>query len=355
MNLPIHSFMRISIFRLALSIILGVTVFSSAPIFGQAFLMDTTGVPQQYRRYFEQVERDLNARIQEYSSELPLALLYELNKLYIVARVAPAPAGILGFAGPTATVSARIGDAFRPKTFVVPVTGQITINLNEIDFMIEENELIPTIEHEVLHAFGFGSLWPQNRLIGPVNGVGSTQYIGGKYAIQQYRKETNNPYAAFIPIEQFGGGGTALAHWSDEPPFFNQTFTPAFKKETMTGFACDLRPNTLDELICPPKFFSMTSAGALADLGYALHQINPNKTTPPLGLAGRNWPKIVGSQRNPFAGPGGGGSNGNLSFRLTNIVKVYKSNAKVTGGVDEEGPAVKSEDPFNLRGHNWAK
>jgi hypothetical protein len=192
-------------------------------------------------------------------------------------------------------------------------------------------------------------------LIAPVNGVGATQYVGGRYAIQEFRKEANRPYATYVPIMQFGGSGTALAHWSDDDAFFGQTFTPAFTKELMTGFACDLRPGTEDEFVCPPVFFSMTTEGALADLGYAMYKLNRNKTAPPTGLAGRNWPKIVGSRRDPFAGAGGAGGTGNLSFKLTNIVKVYKANSTVGEGVDLEEPNMKVSDPFNLRDHNWAK
>jgi hypothetical protein len=357
MNSIAHGSRFILISRIAIvgCVVMGLGFANGRSALGQAFRLDQSGVPQQFRQYFDEVEQSLNQRIQDYSNELPVALLYELNKLYITARVVPAPAGILGFAGPTATVSIQVGDIFRQKTFVVPVTGQITINLNEIDFMLEENQLIPTIEHEILHAFGFGSLWTQNRLIAPLNGVGATQYVGGKYAIQEFRKETNRPYAAFVPIMQFGGPGTALSHWADDDPFFGQTFTPAFKKEIMTGFACDLRPGTEDEFVCPPVFFSMTTEGALADLGYAMYKINPNRTPPPTGIAGRNWPKIVGDRRDPFAGPGGAGSTGNLSFKLTNIVKVYRANSKVADGIDTEEPIIKAGDPFNLRDHNWAK
>jgi hypothetical protein len=335
---------------------------------GQAFRLDLSGIPEDYRSYFTDVERDLNTRIQDYSNELPRALLYNLNKLFIVARIAPAPAGVLGFAGPTGTVSMRVRDPFNPlltRNLVVPVTGQITINANEIDQMITDGLLVDTIAHEILHTFGFGSLWIQNRLIravgpsGPVNdgtpdGLGLGQYFG-KYALQQYRLETNNRFAGFVPIEQFGGAGTALSHWSDEPPFFNQTFTPAFKKELMTGFACDLVPDTVDEFVCPPTFFSMTTEGALADLGFAMYRINPNRVSPPTGLAGRNWPKIVGSNLNPFADPNARFSdNGNLSFRRVNIVKVYKQGKTTGDGLTNEEPDLRSDDPFHLRNHNWA-
>jgi hypothetical protein len=353
--------------RLAL-LALSLLVVPSQSLRGQAFVLDTSGVPQQYRVYFNDVAVDLNNRIQDYSNELPKSLLYQLDKLYIVCLVAPAPAGVLGFAGPNGTVTHRSTDnQLRIRRKVVPVHGTITINSNEIDAMIADDLLDSTIGHEILHVFGFGSLWQQNRLVGPISefgpqpvnnlptSVGLFQYFGGKYAIEQYRRETNNRFAGFVPIEQSGGGGTALSHWADEGPFFNQTFTPAFTKEIMTGFACDSADGTGNDLVCPPTFFSMTTEGALADLGYAMYKINPNQTKPPTGLAGRDWPKIVGSRRNPFADPNdpfNGG--GNLSFRFTNITKVYKRSAQVTAGVDGKDPVIRPEDPFNLRNHNWA-
>lgn len=348
-----------------IAILLGLSLFAvpSQSVMGQAFVLDTSGVPEQYREYFDEIEHDLNSRIQDYSNELPRSVLYQLNKLYIIALVRPAPDGVLGFASPDAIViHSSVDNRLRTRRIAVPVTATITINSNMIEMMIADDLLRPTIAHEILHAFGFGTLWTQNLLSGPVNesgpaggagGVGLTQYIGGTYAIRQYRIETNNRFAGFVPLEQRGGGGSALSHWADEGPFFNQTFTPAFTKELMTAFACDSEDGGIN-LICPPKFFSMTTEGALADLGYAMYKINPNKTKPPTGLAGRDWPKIVGSRRDPFSDPNSQLAGENLSFRRTNILKVYKSNSSVTAGVNAREPSNRVDDPFNLRNHKWA-
>ncbi len=342
------------------ALLAAVAFFPVATSYGQAFIVDSSMVPQQYQSYFKEVEDDLNSRIQDYSNELPVALLHQINKLYIVVFFQPAPDGVLGFASPNGLVSLQTGDLFNTKRRTVAVTGSLTINSNAIDMMIAENLLAPVIAHEILHVFGVGSLWAQNDLIGPLNGVGLTQYIGGKYAIEQYRKEANKPFAPFVPIEQFGGPGTALSHWDGQDPFFNQTFTPAFQMDLMMGYACEIRPGTEDELICPPKFFSLTTEGSMADLGFAMYKINPNKTPAPTGTAGRNWPKIVGSGINPFGGgavvgdEGGGGEPG-LSFRKVNIVKVFKKNPKVAGDVHpEENNELNKKDPFNLRNHSWA-
>lgn len=321
----------------------------------QVFELDMTSVPANILPIFREIEEDLNSRVQNYSNDLPRALLYQLDKVRIVVNVEPAPEGILGFAGPTAIVTHQSGSLFRVQRRAVVVAGQVTINSNEIPFMLANNNLAETFAHEILHAFGFGSMWQQNDLIGPVGGVGTTQYIGGRYAIEQYREEANLPYAVFVPLEQAGGGGTALSHWADQPPFFNQTFTPAFQKELMTGFACDINPVT-GALVCPPTFVSMTTEGALADLGFAMYKINPNTTPPPTGQAGNNWPKIIGSGVDPFAGPIPLGGEGNLGFKLVNIQKVYKKTKSVNAEVNSENPAaVEKNDPFRLRNHGWSK
>jgi hypothetical protein len=351
-----------------LILLIGLMSLSGRAAFGQAFVLDLSAIPDEYREYFVGVERDLNTRIQDYSNELPRALLFNLDKLYIVARLQAAGPDVLGFASPSGVVRMEVTNPrnrLLKRPLVVPVAGTITINSDLIDQMIADETLVPTIAHEILHVFGFGSLWGANQLTGPASsagpvtvpgdptGVGLTQYIGGKYAIQQYRIETSNPFAAFVPLEQFGGAGTALSHWSDEPPFFNQTFTPAFRKELMTGFACDVVPDD-GTVVCPPTFFSMTTEGALADLGFAMFKINPNSSPPPKNLANRNWPKIVGTQLDPFAGPPGRFNTG-LTFSRVNIVRVYKSNKAAAGGVNAEEPGPRAEDPFNLRDLNWAR
>jgi len=334
---------------LALSMLL--TTKSSA----QVFELDMTSVPENVLPIFKEIEDDLNSRVQNYSNELPLALLYQLDKVRIVVNVVPAPEGILGFAGPTAIVTHQAGDLFRTHRRAVVVAGQVTINSNEIPFMLADNILGDTFAHEILHAFGFGSLWEENDLVGPVGGVGTTQYIGGRYAIEQYREEANLPFAVFVPLEQGGGGGTALSHWADQPPFFNQTFTPAFTKELMTGFACDIHPVT-GAIVCPPTFLSMTTEGAMADLGFAMFKLNPNSSPPPTGQAGNNWPKIIGSGVDPFAGPIALGGDNNLGFKLVNIQRVYKKHKKVTAEVNSENPTpIHRDDPFRLRNHGWSK
>ena len=343
--------------------LLGNSTVSTIQLQAQVFELDKTGVPPQYMPTVEVAEQELNSRIQNYSNELPLAMLYQLDKLRILVRFDPAPEGILGFAAPTALVTFQGGNLFNQRRYAVPVAGELTININEVDFMIADGIFESVFVHEILHVFGVGSLWEDNDLIAPLGGVGAVQYIGGRYAIQQYRIETEQPFAVFVPLEQRGGPGTALGHWADQPPFFNQTFTRAFTKELMTGFACDVDPNT-GAILCPPTFFSMTTEGSLADLGYAMYKLNPNSTPPPVGQAGLNWPKITGSGIDPFVGgrpqggedDGGGGGGGNLGFRMVNIQRVYRKHQGVGENVlpPPQAPG-QPQDPFRLRNHSWTQ
>lgn len=152
--------------------------------------------------------------------------------------------GVLGSTGPT---SLRGGS-------YLPSTARMTFDTADAKALLArtetsatgstETEWDATVQHEMLHAVGFGSLWARKGL------VSGHSYIG-KAGELEYAKLLN-PAATTgiaVPLETRGGSGTADAHWSES----------AFKTEMMTGY--------LNHSYAP---LSALTAHSLADLGYGL-------------------------------------------------------------------------------------
>ena len=290
------------------------------------------------------------ARIQAYSTELPRAIRDQLGSLTIDATVSPidGAGGILGQAGPTAILT--IGSSRR--NFAVALRSQMTFDLDDFPSMTADGILVTVIAHEMGHALGFGTLFDGNGLIGPLYGFGQTEYINGEYALMGYRRDISNPVASFIPLEQRGGGGTALGHWLDMPPFFNQAFTGAFKKELMTGFIGDIDPNT-GVIVFANSFVAQATWGAMADLGFAVEGVN-GAFAAKKGRGTGRWPKITGQGSNPFENNGIPPAAG-LRFNLASIQSVSKVTLGSKGAGAEDVETTVGDDPYSLRNHRWVK
>jgi hypothetical protein len=312
--------------------------------------IDTSAVDPSALPAVREAEAIWEARIQAYSTELPRAIRDQLGSILISATVAPVDGvgGILGFAGPDAVITISNSN----RAFAVAVRSSMTFDLDDFPSLEADGILVSVIAHEMGHALGFGTLFAGNGLIGPLGGFGQTEYINGDYALAGFRLETNNPVATFVPLEQRGGPGTALGHWNDFPPFFNQVFTPAFTKELMTGFACDFDPVS-QTLVCAPTFVSQATFGAMADLGYAVQGIN-GAFAAPRGLGTGRWPKIIGSTTDPFALNGVPPAPG-LGFSQPNFKALVVESMGSTGSGVGEVDTDFIDDPFSLRRHSWAK
>jgi len=299
------------------------------------------------------------ARIQAYSTELPKGVRDQLGSLFITAVVAPIDGvgGILGSAGPDAFITFEGGQTAQSENtsntqFSVSVRATMTFDLDDFASLQADGILVSTIAHEMGHAMGFGTLFAPNGLAAARGGFGQTEYINGQYAIQGYRNDIGNPVASFVPLEQTGGPGTALGHWIDAPPFFNQVFTGAFKKEIMTGYAGDLDTST-GQLVFAPNFISEATFGAFADLGFAVDGFNGAFAAPKGAGTGR-WPKSVGPGVNPFEVNGVPAAAG-LNFNLTQIRAVTLESLGSTGSGAGEIETEALEDPYALRKHRWTK
>jgi hypothetical protein len=325
-----------------------VVPFSSAS--ADVIHVDISAVDPSAVSAVREAEAIWEARIQAYSSEVPRAILDQLGSLTISATVAPidGPGGILGFAGPDAVIT--IGSSRR--NFAVAVRSSMTFDLDDFPSLIADGTLVQVIAHEMGHALGFGTLFDGNDLIDPRGGFGPIEYINGQYAINGYRKDIGNPVAMYVPLEQRFGPGTALGHWIDAPPFFNQSLTAAFKKELMTGILGDFDPVTGAIFFADP-FISDATWGAFADLGFAVNGVNGQFTAPRGNGTGR-WPKEVGSGANPFDSNGVPPAAG-LRYNLVTVKAAYKSAIESEGSGVDNVASEAVEDPYKLRRHRWAK
>ena len=243
--------------------------------------VDVSGVDPRFRDLFVGAEAFWESRIQDWSEDLPLGLRRNLQPLQITASTGQIDGvgGAVGGAAVTSTATWQSSGFFGTRNYAVPQTAFMQFDLADLDsfdptdpFALTRADFSDTIIHEMGHAMGFGSLWAENDFLGASLG-GATQYTFDGHALEQYRRESGNPFAQFVPIEQQGGGGTALAHWDSNDRFFNQLDTTG-RTETMLGFIFNTDSN--GNIINGIDFVSETTWGQMADTGWEVQGINDN-------------------------------------------------------------------------------
>ena len=170
-----------------------------------------------------------------------------IDDLYVTAelKAIDGTGGVLGQAGPTAVWSANDLTAAGKMQF--DVADALTYS----SFGLWDD----IVTHEFMHVLGFGSLWNY----GSHSLVSGTQYTGAE-AVAAYQA-TIDPGAAFIPVEDGGGSGTAGSHWDED----------ALGSELMTGY------------INGNNYLSNFSVMSLDDLGYAITYLDYPYDVWPLG------------------------------------------------------------------------
>ena len=154
--------------------------------------------------------------------------------------------GILGGAG--ATLAATDG------TFFTPTAGLMEFDRADVDGLIVADLFDDVIRHEMAHVIGFApNLWELNP--GILDPQDALAYLG-PFGLEAYRREFD-PGAAFVPLENAGGSGTAFAHWDEQN--FGDFGSSGDNPELMTGF---LNPNS--------TYLSQTTVFSFQDIGYAV-------------------------------------------------------------------------------------
>ncbi len=144
------------------------------------------------------------------------------------------PGGFLAFGGPE--------DLVEQGGFVLPTSGFMEFDISDLADLENAGSLFDTLNHEVAHVLGFGTLWEANGLYEP----GSGEYTGAN-GLAQYQAEFDAD-ALFIPVELDFGDGTAEAHWDEE--------WAGGSSALLTGIAD------------PPEMLTRTTLASLNDLGY---------------------------------------------------------------------------------------
>ncbi len=159
------------------------------------------------------------------------------------------PGGILGSAGPRLGRFSDSGNNFY-STF--GVMNFEAVDLAPMSFVSQ----VALFAHEMAHVLGYGTLWD----FGPydltdASGSASREYTGAA-GLAAYQAEVDAA-ATFVPLEQFGGPGTAGGHWDERD---QQNPTPTFfDDELMSGFLN----------VSPSLFISETTVASFEDLGFA--------------------------------------------------------------------------------------
>ena len=204
----------------------------------------------------DQQDASLQANAGECGADSP-ALDETVDDVLILVSLKPidGPGGILGSAGPC-FVRDTIGGV-KPTS----VLGIMQFDTDDLDALEADGSLSDVITHEMGHVLGFGTLWTTEGLLAdpslpadpadPPN-PGADPHFTGAQAITAFNAVGGTTYTggAKVPVENFGGAGTADAHWRES----------VFDNELMTGF--------INAGVNP---LSRVTVASLADLGYTVN------------------------------------------------------------------------------------
>lgn len=164
-----------------------------------------------------------------------------IDDLMIFVKVEPidGAGGALGQAGP----------CFIRSASGLPLTGQLTLDEDDLDQAQSLGILEALVLHEMGHVLGFGTLWGS---FGLITDAGSPDpYFTGSEALSAFDDIGGGAYAGVpVPVENTGGTGTRDGHWRES----------VFDSELLTGWINVGSSNPL----------SSVSAASLADAGYAV-------------------------------------------------------------------------------------
>lgn len=165
-----------------------------------------------------------------------------IDDVYICAEDADidGESGILGGAMP---IWAQTTERTNPKTgepYLVAVTGVMIFDRPDIPNMMSQGTWEEVVQHETLHALGFGSLWDENGLYTAGSGV----YASGTNAEREWNDIGCD---GLLPVELDGGQGTEGSHWDED----------CLGHEMMTGYL-----SGVDQPL------SRITIGSLEDIGY---------------------------------------------------------------------------------------
>ena len=159
----------------------------------------------------------------------------------------------------------------------LPVVGVLTLDRDDIEPHSGSQKLTDIVFHEIGHILGFGTLWSGVACRPGTPGCfdfledeeSSAPTFTGPEAVREWQALGG---VGGVPVEDGGGLGTALSHWSEA----------TFGAEIMTGFL---------EREGIPNPLSRLTIASLSDVGYRVSHTGADSYTlrrgaPPLRAAG---------------------------------------------------------------------
>ena len=224
-----------------------------------------------------QAEEFIDDLITGYRNDMPGFFRLQLQEplvINVVLVVDDGPGGTLATAGPDDVANflpnpfLRLRGGFR--AWSLPRTATMNLDAEDVLGLIVTGGMVDTIVHETFHAMGHPFNFDQAALSDVVNAAGQINFIGdvaginGRgFGLTEYRVESGNPFAQFIPLQQFGNTGPTPGHLSPNDPTF------------------DRADENLQEVFIPTApppgveaFMSRALQGMFADLGYVITGIN---------------------------------------------------------------------------------
>jgi hypothetical protein len=130
----------------------------------------------------------------------------------------------------------------------LPVVAIMNLNSSYAASLEASGELGVVVQHEMFHALGFGTIWPDKGLL---SGAGTDDpSFTGAAALAAATTANGAPSSwTAVKVENTGGAGTRDAHWRES----------VFGNELMTGWISGVE-NPL----------SLTTIESMADLGYSV-------------------------------------------------------------------------------------
>ncbi len=212
-----------------------------------------------------------------YRDDIPVFLRRRINgpvRLQVVIDAIDGPGGTLAQAGPNAFANLIPNPFFRfneaTRAWSIPRSGTITMDVDDIVFMILTGLMVDVAVHEAFHAMGHPSAFEMSGLNGPTNIFNQVNFLGDPTGIEgagfglvEFRQESGNPFAQFVPLSQEADPMARGGHLSAFEPAFNrpndgvqEVFLPSVGGADIQGF------------------MSRSLQGMFADLGYKVRGIN---------------------------------------------------------------------------------
>ncbi|MEM9411105.1 MAG: hypothetical protein AAGA30_08335 [Planctomycetota bacterium] len=208
-----------------------------------------------------------------YRNDMPAFLRNQLDEPVLIQVVMDSIDGkgmVLAQAGPRTVVNLlpnpflRLRGGFRGWS--IPRTGTMTFDIDDIPCLVLSDSIQDVCVHEAFHALGHPNLFEiaglndASNVFGNVNFVGDVAGINGVgYGLTEFRQESGNPLATFIPLSLDDGSGHLSIF---EPTFvridegFQEVFVPSISGGGIQAF------------------MSRSLQGMYADLGFQIRGIN---------------------------------------------------------------------------------